>query len=279
MQLRIVAQNSSCWNNTYQAGGFDRPPAYNCSLIMDTKIIAEHKASFKYDLERIANANEPLVKLTRDNVARVESMIRHDSDYSNSANTDSDRSSAFWLNKLAGILLKEAKVSKEEYHTILLQCVTLIDRENSTHLNADGVGRIELTRRIEELDKRTLLRYLREPQRDKYKLVEILTEKTHPKEERMKPRQNLSFASKFCHYACMYIFKGVEEQDNFSIYDSVVCTNIPKYAMYYHISLPKNYKLLYKDYIATIDKIIDASGNQISRNGFDHLIWYFHKAK
>ena len=246
---------------------------------METKIIAEQKASLKYDLKRIDDSIGLLVRLTQDNVARVESMIRHDSDYSNSNNDEDDTSSAFWLNKLAEVLLKEAKVKKQEYHDIILQCVTLVDRENSTHLNADKVGREELTKRIEDLDKRTLLRYLREPQRDKYKLVELLSERTHPIEEGMNARQNYSFASKFCHYACMHIFQGLDEQDNFSIFDSVVCANIPKYAEYYHIFLPKNYKSSYVDYISTIDKIIAASGNQISRNGFDHLLWYFHKAK
>jgi hypothetical protein len=246
---------------------------------MATKIAQEHKASLKYDLKRITKAKELLVQLTRDNVARVESMIRNDSDYSNSANELSESSSAFWLNKLSAVILDGKIVSDKEYVNIVSQSVSAIDRENSTHLNADGVGREELTQRILQLKKSDLLRFLKQPQRDGYKLVEILAAPTHPVEAKMKSRRNPSFASKFCHYACMYIFRDLEEQDNFSIFDSVVCKHMPKYAKHYNIPIPSDYRESYAAYISTIDKIIIASGDEISRNGFDHLLWYFHKAR
>ena len=37
--------------------------------------------------------------------------------------------------------------------------------------------------------------------------------------------------------------------------------------------------LNYSSFIAPLDTILPKSDNYISRNGFDHLIWYFHKAR
>ena len=245
---------------------------------MATKIEQERKASLKYDLKCNSN-NQELVELTQDNVARVEAMIRHDSDYSNSGNEKSSTSSAYCFKKLSNVLIKKEKISVEEYKKIIFECVSVVDRENSTHLNADGVGREEMTSRIVQIDKKQLLAYLQFPTKNQYKLVDILSEKTHPTDATKKARENFSFTSKFCHYACMYIFKGRDEQDNFSIFDSIVSMHMPKYAQYYNIPLPINYKKCYADYIATIDKIIKASGDVVSRDGFDHLLWYFHKAR
>ena len=33
----------------------------------------------------------------------------------------------------------------------------------------------------------------------------------------------------------------------------------------------------YKTFQAAIDKVIERSGANISRNGFDHLLWYYFK--
>ena len=126
-----------------------------------------------------------------------------------------------------------------------------------------------------------LLVYLKEP---KDKLIEILSART--KQEKG-GRCNISFASKFCHYACFYIFKGEDAQDNFSIYDRVVAKVLPYYLEYWKITdvdqkkLKFNKKNLdeYKEYSKAIDKVIEASGSQISRNGFDHLLWYYFKDK
>lgn len=35
----------------------------------------------------------------------------------------------------------------------------------------------------------------------------------------------------------------------------------------------------YREYSEIIDKILDKSGNKISRNGFDHLLWYYYKGR
>ena len=35
----------------------------------------------------------------------------------------------------------------------------------------------------------------------------------------------------------------------------------------------------YPVYSRTIDAIIEAAGTEISRNGFDHLVWYYYKGR
>jgi len=244
---------------------------------MENKIEQERKASRKYDLKRIKlKDGKYLVKLTHDNVARVEAMIRHNSDYSNSSKAENETSSAYWLSKLKDILINNN--TNEDYKTVIEHCVEKIDIENSTHLNADGVGRIEMAERLYKLDSKMLLKYLKEPKQDNYELIRILSEPTHPIDSHKHARRNKSFASKFCHYACMSFFTG-NEQDNFSIFDSILCDAIPLYADYYNIEISKKFPTSYSEYISVIDQIIQKSGDEISRNGFDHLVWYFHKAK
>lgn len=219
------------------------------------------------------------VALTLRNVAMVEAFISYDSNYLRTENEDAKKtnsfpgSTAFWMSLLRRHLLEgEVSPEGESYDSILSNAVEAVDRENSTHLNADKIGRDELPRRLLAIEKDTLLKMLKTPAPD-YELIKILSEKTHAK----KGRVNYSFATKFCHYACMTLFKGTEQQDNFSIYDNIVSKAIPAYI--YHFKLnkrdfnPKDYS----SYIGMIDKIRQASGSGISRNGFDHLLWYFYK--
>ena len=244
------------------------------------KIETEYNASQKYNLETIFNGK--LVALTLDNVARVESMIRNDSDYINSSDKSNITSSAYWMCELKKVLMVRESVLDEAYEVILRNCVKSVDRENSTHLESDGCGRNELTKRLVNIPKYQLLFYLKTPQDNDYELIKILSEETHPTNSGTKkyhPRKNYSFASKFCHYACFYLFEGAEEQDNFSIYDSIIGGKINDYAREFDVALPTDIRSNYSSFIKTVDSIIQKSGNHISRNGFDHLIWYFHKAR
>ena len=95
-------------------------------------------------------------------------------------------------------------------------------------------------------------------------------------------RKNLSFASKFCHYAAFYMFNE-EEQDNYSIWDNVLRKAVPLYLHHYH--LDNNYDLnhSYPDYQNAIRDIINEAAQdptqRVSRNGFDHLLWYYHRGR
>lgn len=226
-----------------------------------------------------------LVELSKKNVAKVEAIIQNDSAYIKSSDKDAcaqggyKGSTAYWMTRLKPILLGAESVADEYYDDVLSNAIQAVDRDNSTHLNADGVGRDEMLDRIKKIPVSLLVEYLKCPRESKYHLINLLSQATHPNDSKHKPRTNLSFASKFCHYACFYLFEGELEQDNYSIYDNVVLRALPRYCDYYKVSKPSSFARDYLVYQTTIDEIIKAAGGLISRNGFDHLLWYYFKGR
>lgn len=253
------------------------------------KNIIQMELELSYDkmIEEVVDGNITLAKLTRNNVAIVEAMIRNDSAYLRSMNVDAKPeygkkgeekyggSSAYWMTELKSALLDQ-KVSCNLYEKIIKGAVESVDRENSTHLNADGrIGRGEITQRIYNFDRQELLECLRDPE---YKDLKLIKEISRVTASETRARTNLSFASKFCHYACFYIYEGTEYQDNYSIYDGIMRKVLPFYLRYYGIY--DKYDLAdYAQYRTAVDCIRKASGIEISRNGFDHLLWYYHKGR
>ena len=242
------------------------------------KIQKELEQAEQYMLKTYNNTN--LVAISQDNVAKVEAMIKNDAAYLNAANPESGPtqngkggSTAYWMYKLKDYINGNHTMS---YKEIITNIVIAIDKENSTHLNADGVGREEITDRIYKISVKKLVNYLKNPKGTKYELIKIIAEKTKAPE---KARENISFASKFCHYACFYLFKGMTEQDNYSIYDSVVKKALPLYTKYYGIDINKNTLDDYVKYSEVIEQILEKTGNNISKNGFDHLLWYYFKGR
>ena len=242
--------------------------------------------STRKKIEEVDYNGYKLAKLTRDNVAIVEAMIRNDSAYIRSSdkaasptfdkkgNMKYGGSSAYWMSKLRSILIKN-KSSDYSHKEIIKYAVAAVDRENSTHLNADNCGREEITERICKLKRQELLACLKDPAYKNMKLIRLISRRTSAEE---RARENLSFASKFCHYACFFIFEGTKYQDNYSIYDNILKSVLPKYLDYY--SIDEDYDLNdYGDYRIAVDAIRNASGTEISRNGFDHLLWYYHKGR
>ena len=242
------------------------------------KITRELKLSQKYALEEDEHG---LIKLTQDNVAHVEAMIRYNSSYRKAFDKNDEDSSAHHFVSLKEVLIGKKKVSDTEYREIVHNVVRAIDRENSTHLNSDGNGIDTITDRICGIKRKgDLVRYLKNPKGTDYKLLRSLETKTRPKGKSQKGnkrvgRRNTSFASKFCHYACYYLFEDEMEQDNYSIYDSVIKKALPRYMDAYGMS--KQDLTDYVNYQRVIDEIISKSKSGISRNGFDHLIWYCYK--
>lgn len=255
------------------------------------KIQEEVKASEQYNLkcEELSDGIH-LVKLTRDNVAKVESIIRTDSNYSSfkEANYDNDKYSPYWIREMGKHLgqITDEEQKETDFEKIVENVIEKIDKENGTHLMADCEkdenGTIKKSARDFMKDKiiacyknETLLKYLKEPDFSKKNLIDILSA---PTEINGKGRSHLSFASKFCHYSCYHLFSGEEEQDNYSIYDRFVREALPFYLEKYEI---KNIKITdkstYKEYQQAIDAILDKADEKISRNGFDHLVWYYFK--
>ena len=252
----------------------------------ESKLTDASKNKFKSDycLEKVE-----LPALTVANVAKVEAMIRADSKYAPSDEYDNKEYLPYWMRELGKYLgHPNGDEPKEEFDTVIKKVVERVDVENSTHLNADGVGRKEMAKRIiDYINQGRLLEYLKN--RDQgFEIIGRLSEKTEPETGSQKRgRRNISFASKFCHYACFYIFEGEDAQDNFSIYDSVVAEVLTYYLEYWRITDVNQRKLKfnekskdeYKEYSKAINEVIGASGSHISRNGFDHLLWYYFKDK
>lgn len=195
-------------------------------------------------------------------------------------------SSKFWMKRLEEYIYKN--VREYPYDGIIENAIEAVDRENSTHLNADGVGRDEIGGRISKIDPAALMKYLKNDD-GSYELIKIISEKTNPKGNgKHKPRENLSFASKFCTYASLYIFDKKEYKekyrDGYSIYDGILEDAVQVYAKQFDVECEfknKDNKVdKYKSYQKTIDDIRDKAKDdfKISRNGFDHLLWYYYKA-
>lgn len=238
-------------------------------------------------IEEVTFRGKTLAKLTRDNVGIVEAMIRNDSAYIHSTDVNAapaynrrneikyGGSSAYWMTRLKKILLDGTMDNTYSYEDVIKGAVESVDRENSTHLNADKCGRREITERLCGFDRNELIESLKDPD---YKDMKLIREISRITSAEQRARTNPSFASKFCHYACFYIFEGTEYQDNYSIYDGILKAALPSYLEYFNID--QRFELSdYRDYRMAVDMIREASGIEISRNGFDHLLWYYHKGR
>lgn len=237
-------------------------------------------------IEEVSYNGKSLAKLTRDNVAIVEAMIRNDSAYIRSSDPNAAPikkrngdfkyrgSSAFWMTHLRHALI-DCDEEKYSYRRIITEAVESVDRENSTHLNADGCGRQEIEDRIYNFDRNELIWCLKYPEYDDLKLIREIARTTSAES---RARTNVSFASKFCHYAAFYVFEGTKYQDNYSIWDSILKAVLPFYLGYFGIKDKFNLND-YGEYRKAVDTVRKASGIEISRNGFDHLLWYYHKGR
>ena len=210
-------------------------------------------------------------------------------------------SSTYWINKLVDMINNNQEESTDGYSTdqVVKGIVCMIDKENSTHLNStkktDGEekhekkGRKNVTEIITKMVKTGRLKgLLEDPRSSNYKIINEIAQGNNELDE----KTYYSFATKFCHYVCMHMFEGTQKADNFAIFDKYVSKNLHEYYEYYvgkkieKIQKPKdNFGEAYKKYIDIIDEIREAAqvkeGEQdkISRNGMDHLLWYFHKGE
>jgi hypothetical protein len=85
---------------------------------------------------------------------------------------------------------------------------------------------------------------------------------------------------------CFYLFEGEKAQDNYSIYDNIVINVLPNYMKKGEKALPSfnkynegNASRYYEKYQKTIDIILENNPELISRNAFDHIMWYYTKTK
>lgn len=236
----------------------------------------EALSSQEFDFERDDNG---LVKLTLRNVALAEAIVRADSRYAKTWDKTqryekgkNPGSTAFWMTEWKKSWDGRSECTRDD---ILMGAIQAINRENSTRLAKDERGMKSIFEKLKNFSDDEVKEHLQHPRQYKYKLLEEIAKA--PDVEGGK--RHLSFASKFCHYACFFMFEGEDAQDNYSIYDSVVKKAVPKYLEAYGIPFQNDDFKEYSDYQNAIDALREKAGAAISRNGFDHLIWYSYKGK
>ncbi len=237
-----------------------------------------------YMLERDKEDN--LVILNYENALKVEAMIRSDVNFKKAYDVTKGPngkgkskyigSSAYWGERLKNYFW-ENKNDDKEYKEVIENFVDAVDNENSTHLSTND-GRKAVKDIIMKIGKQ-LYQYLRDAN---YDLVDIID---NPKD---KETHRYSFATKFCHYACYYIFKDTDSKkaDNFAIFDSILEKYLPLYFEKYDINWSKvnyrekgNYSKFIEDFNKlkkTVNKTL-ANDEQITLNDIDHIIWYYHR--
>lgn len=254
----------------------------------------EIQESVKYQVAEAAiDKKKTIALLTRDNIAKIEAIIKLDSRYRNTADPERKPikkknkdefsyigSTCYWVKRLQSLMGEtNSSENESEYASIIEFLIKAIDNENSTHLNSDGVGREAVKERLIAAygTPAQLIEALKNKD-GKYTLLNLIAT---PENE----KNHFSFATKFCHYCAMFLFAGSEDEDMYSIYDDVLKNALPLYIKYYldKTVKPDELKTDYTKYIAYIDEVRntarDEDGYIISRNGFDHLVWYYHKGR
>ena len=238
----------------------------------ETLIQQERKRVEEYLDKFIKKNREGRVQLTEDNATKIEALIRFNPRYGKTTNEEND--------KCAMSLIKELKTNERLYNNRehIRNIIGRINAENSTRMSRNDMD--ELTKRIRRvISKNDLIRMLKNDNK-KYELINLLA-----KETKQDKHANFSFATKFCHYMCLHLLEG-EYQDNYSIYDNNVIKTISEYTDNQKIipSYKKSMKESPAEYYMCFQKIIDEilekkAHNRISRNAFDHIMWYYTKTR
>ena len=243
----------------------------------------EHKRAEAYESELKLDKDQDsgLVYLTPDNAAKIEARIHLNPRYKKTVDDSNEKSTKFIIRQL-----KEGKLlyNKDNIEEIIKR----INSENSTRMSKDEMG--EIAGRIikSASTKDILMKMLKEKD---YSLIDEIAKPintTTKDKKKERNRSNFSFATKFCHYMCFYLFEGEDWQDNYSIYDNIVINVLPDYInnrKSQDILLPFNKdkdippSKYYKKYQDLIGDILKENGNRISRNAFDHIMWYYTKTR
>lgn len=256
------------------------------------------------DYCKLQNAPE-LPALTRKNANFITAVIKLDSNYGRDADVSNKPhktfdplksskgkecgSTAFWFNKMK---------NGGDFETCLAGAIVAIDRVNSTHLEASVDGRTIIRKRILKICSKysDIVAELEKNLMDQNHIIAEIAAPIGAKRGNTSNRYNVSFASKFCAYAAKYL----ETQQQYVIYDQVIASHLWLYVdaylcekldkktfdfySYREKQIKKNQPIdirkFYLDYSQKIEKIIDQVGSQgISKEEFDHIVWYCLKGK
>jgi len=273
---------------------------------MNTKFV-NIRGEYEFDVDE-----NGFPTFTEKNIKFLNAILRYDSNYSTSIETESleydqnyagilertkERFFVFptertYLGTKLGSGKRNSEADEDGYEKDdLYRVIETIDKINSTHLASEGPnggnrGRINTVNKIRKIND------LKERLKEKdpelvYEIAEMGGGKT-----------NFSFATKFCSYVCRHAL----DVDNYCIYDEVVQSVLPYYAYMYIDG--NEYKKLYKrvsgknarnkstvykfkeekdyeGYRDIIDKIIrgiyEKVGTKVTYSEFDHMLWYYFK--
>lgn len=262
---------------------------------------------------RISRSNDPysmdmvkgfdIAALTRKNSNFIEAVLKLDSNYKKEQqavppddrfdlNTHASNSNGlycgsakFWFNEMTNT------DSDYSYKECVLGAVIAIDRSNSTHLETTENGRKKMARRIVKRcpDLDALIDCLSTPfeSTDDSHLLSCMMRKGLKSIKDGSDMYYLSFASKFCSYASSSLDLTID----YSKYDNVVAKALPIYYQAYCKEIVRKTEFMvdnsisdkyhnrldvYERYSDTIALILDALSKKdhLSRDEFDHIIWY-----
>lgn len=243
-------------------------------------------------------------EISKKNADFVDGILLYDTKYCKSLKALAKGSIAYWFNAM-----KYPKKYHHSFDDCLIGAIAAIDTTNSTHLTASISGRSKMFDFITidcgctdvGLLKNKLNADIVSGSIGLGSLIEVLSRAIPAVKGGM--RSNLSFASKFCAYADLYLNK---RNDLYSKYDTVVADNLKKYidlylggkiggekvkvSSYKYSSTSKASALsasgyivsIYNRYLECIGKIIAEANKSIgrsiiNRNRFDRIVWYYFK--
>lgn len=237
---------------------------------MEDLLKRESNEAKKYMFKECATG---IVEINADNIAKAIAMISSDSNYMYCLDCNKEGSSAFFFKKLF-----DSRVPKKED---LLLAIRSINKENSTRLYGD-----ECTEIAERIISAGILFDSKLWSVDTLKELFAIIAATTTKKVK---RKNLSFASKFCHYAAYYLYLNSDSSlspDDIPILDSVMKQILPVYAKLntieiadYHPEYKTEEEALafFDSYQRIIRELSEKTG--CSRTGIDQLLWYYHKGR
>lgn len=260
-----------------------------------------------YVLDYVADRTDKLPALTRKNANFIEAVVHLDSNYAKdleinppsegydpevnaeSSNSKYCGSTAYWF--------EEMKKPNCNFRECVLGAVIAIDSTNSTHLEAAILGRKSMRDVIcmNCEDWHGLVEMLNVPfnPTNHNHIISLLTVKTIAKKDGG-ARYNISFATKFCAYAALFL----DAQIKYSKYDNIVSDALPTYVKVYlgETKNAREYKIneyqrrnldddgnyqyrldVYAKYENAISRILNElreDGIYLTREEFDHVVWY-----
>lgn len=276
------------------------------------------KSTNPYELDKVKTSNG-IVALTRKNADFIEAVVRLDSNYGDdmiikkpSKGYDPESNAQKFSKKNRGSTaywFDEMQKPGCDFNKCVLGAIISIDITNSTHLEAayfldQNGNKVPCRKRMRDIicaqcsNCHELVDLLNQPfdPKNHNHLISLLTAKTISKRGG-KPRYNISFATKLCAYASLFL----KANNKYSKYDNIVSDALPKYEEIYlgRKKKTKEYKIehnklknksdaenyqyrldVYANYAKTIDDILESlntTSDSLTEEEFDHIVWYSFK--